>query len=205
MTFYEFIKDVDEQIKNGGDLHYSFFDMMCKIPIHFNPYCVPGKQWIYFAPDIIHTPIDENGHVDETKMLECSIGIYQNLIDNLSLKQADEKTLNYYKNRLEYIIDYKLLHEICNALVKADNENKYIYDYYQFAKDIYYDATNSEISQKTADRMEKELHHRLKTNKETYILEKYMPTVKVNFYSEPVSRMEFLINDHLVFTVGENG
>ena len=205
MTFYEFIKDVDEQIKNGGDLHYSFFDMICMNPIHFNPYRVPTKQWIYFAPDIIHTPIDKNGHVDETKMLESSIGIYQFIINDLKTKQASEETLNYYKNKLENIIDYKLLHEICNALVKADNENKYIYDYYQFAKDIYYDAIKSEISQKTADRMEKELHHRLETNKETYILEKYMPTVKVNFYSEPASRMEFLINDHLVFTVGENG
>lgn len=206
MTFYEFIKDVDEQIKNGGDLNYSFFDMLCGTPIHFNPYIVPGKQWIYFAPDIIHTPYDKNGQIDKTKMLESSIGIYQFIINDLKTKQADEKMLNYYENRLENIIDYKLLHEICDALIEADKEYRYIYNYYQFAEDIYYDATKSPITKKTADRMEKELKHCLMKDsyKSRFVDEEYMPTVKVNFYSEPASRMEFLINDHLVFTVGEN-
>ena len=206
MTFYEFIKDVDKQIKEGGDLNYSFFDILCGTPLHFNPSLVPGKQFIYFAPDIIHTPYDENGRIDKTRMLQSSIDIYQNIIDDLTLKQADEKTLNHYKKRLERIIDYKMLHEIYDALIETDKKDRYIENYYDFAKDIYYDATKSPITKKTADRMEKELKHCLKTNKKTYILEKYMPKVKVKFYSKKsASRMEFLINGQLVFTVGANG
>lgn len=54
--------------------------------------------------------------------------------------------------------------------------------------------------------MEKELKHRLKYNKLSYVDEKYMPSVEVKFYSEEsASRIEFLINGQLVFTVGENG
>ena len=206
MTFYEFIKDVDKQIKEGGDLNYSFFDMMSRNPLHFNPSIVPGRQWIYFAPDIIHTPYDENGQIDKTKMLQSSIDIYQNIIDDLTLKQADEKILNYYKSRLEAIVEYKMLHEICDALIEADKEHRYIENYYQFAKDIYYDAIKSPITKKTSDRMEKELKHPLKYNKLSYVDEKYMPSVEVKFYSEEsASRIEFLINGQLVFTVGENG
>lgn len=207
MTFYEFIKDIDNQIKNGGDLNYSFFDILCSMPIHFNPSIVLGRQWIYFAPDIIHTPYDENGQIDKTRMLQSSIDIYQNIIDDLTLKQADEKMLNYYKSRLGAIIEYKMLHEICDALVEADKENRYIENYYRFAKDIYYDATKSPITKKTADRMEKELKHRLKFGyKDKFVDEKYMPSVEVKFYSEEsASRIEFLINGQLVFTVGENG
>ncbi len=206
MTFYEFIKDVDKQIKEGGDLNYSFFDMMSRNPLHFNPSIVPGRQWIYFAPDIIHTPYDENGQIDKTKMLQSSIDIYQNIIDDLTLKQVDEKMLNYYKSRLEEIVEYKMVHEICDALIEADKEHGYIENYYQFAKNIYYDATKSPITKKTSDRMEKELKHRLKYNKLSYVDEKYMPSVEVKFYSEEsASRIEFLINGQLVFTVGENG
>lgn len=207
MTFYEFIKDVDKQIKECGDLNYSFFDLSCDMPMHFNPSIVPGKQFIYFAPDIIHTPYDENGQIDKTKMLQSSIDTYQNIIDDLSLKQAKEKMLNYYKNRLKKIVDYKMLHEICDALIKADKEHRYIQNYYLLAKDIYYDATSSEISQKTADRIEKKLKYTLKFgNKDNFVDEEYMPSVEVKFYSEEsASRMEFLINGRLVFTVGANG
>lgn len=207
MTFYEFIKDIDNQIKEGGDLNYSFFDMMSRNPLHFNPSIVPGRQWIYFAPDIIHTPYDENGQIDTTKMLQSSIDIYQNIIDDLTLKQADEKMLNYYKNHLGTIVEYKMLHEICDALVEADKEHRYIENYYQFAEDIYYNATNSPITKKTADRIEKKLKNRLKFGyKDKFVDEKYMPSVEVKFYSEEsASRIEFLINGQLVFTVGANG
>lgn len=205
MTFYEFIKDINKQIKEGGDLNYSFFDMISKNPLHFNPFIVPERQWIYFAPDIIHTPCDENGMIDKTRMLQSSIDIYQNIIDDLTLKKADEKTLTYYKYHLKTIIEYKMLHEICDALIEAEKEYRYIENYYQFARDIYYDSTMSEITQKTANRMEKELKHRLKYNRVSYVDEKYMPSVKVKFYSEEsASRIEFLINGQLVFTVGTN-
>lgn len=207
MTFYEFIKDVDKQIKEGDDLNYSFFDMMSRNPLHFNPFIVPERQWIYFAPDIIHTPYDENGQIDETKMLQSSIDIYQNIIDDLTLKQADEKMLNYYKNRLGTIVEYKMLHEIGDALIEADKEHRYIENYYQFAKDIYYDITNSPITKQTAYRMEKKLKNRLEFgNKEKIVDKEYMPSVEVKFYSEEsASRIEFLINGQLVFTVGANG
>lgn len=208
MTFYEFIKDVDKQIKEGGDLNYSFFDMMSKNPLHFNPFIVPGRQWIYFAPDIIHTPCDENGKIDKTKMLQSSINIYQNIINNLTLKQADEETLTYYKYRLKTIVEYKMLHEICDALIEADKKHRYIDNYYQFAEDIYYDATNSPITKKTADRMEKELKNYLLKDsyKNKFVDKEYMPSVEVKFYSEEsASRIEFLINGQLVFTVGANG
>lgn len=208
MTFYEFIKDVDKQIKEGGDLNYFFFDMMSGSPLYFNPSIIPGKQWIYFAPDIIHTQYDENGQIDKTKMLQSSIDTYQNIIDDLTLKQADEETLNYYKNRLETIIEYKILHEICDALIEADKEHRYIENYYQFAKDIYYDTKYLEISQKTADRMEKTLKNYLMKDsyKNRFVDKEYMPLVEVKFYvEESASRIKFLINGQLVFTTGVNG
>ena len=115
--------------------------------------------------------------------------------------------LNYYKNRLGTIVEYKMLHEIGDALIEADKKHRYIENYYQFAKDIYYDATNSPITKKTAYRMEKELKNRLKFgNREKFVDEEYMPSVEVKFYSEEsASRIEFLINGLIVFTVGENG
>ena len=140
-------------------------------------------------------------------MLQSSIDIYQNIIDDLTLKQAHEKMLNYYKNCLGAIIKYKMLHEICDALVEADKEHRYIENYYQFAEDIYYNATNSPITKKTADMIEKKLKNRLKFGyKDKFVDEKYMPSVEVKFYSEDsASRIEFLINGQLVFTIGENG
>lgn len=206
MTFYEFIKDIDNQIKNGGDLNYSFFDVNAKEPVYFNPQITMNNQMLYFAPDIIRTPYDKDGCIDIDNIIETSIKIYQNIVDNLTEKHCDEKIIESYKNKLDIIIQYKVMEDIKTSLRKYYKNNLFgevltigtiAYKIYQYCK--------KGCSQKIANELEEFLVNSemrtsyLKEDKSNY------NKFDVKFYSEPSKRMEIFLNNHLIFTVGENG
>lgn len=205
MTFYEFIKDVDKQIKEGGDLNYSFFDVNAKEHVHFNPQITTNNQMLYFAPDIIRTPYDKDGCVDIDNIVETSIKIYQNIVDNLTKKHCDEKIIESYKNKLDIIIQYKVKKDIKSSLRKY-NKNLFVgvMTIDSIANKIYQYCKKG-CSQKIANELEEILvTSEMRTS---YIKEDKSNYNKfdVKFYSDPSKRMEIFLNNHLIFTVGANG